>query len=61
MYVPSKCILEENSHFYLFAKKRGKLRKTEIKTGPSNNMYTIVSGDIKPGQAIVLPENVITR
>jgi multidrug efflux pump subunit AcrA (membrane-fusion protein) len=61
MYVPNNCILEENKHFYLFTKKRGKFRKTEVVTGPSNNMYTIVSGDLKPGQALGLPENVITR
>jgi multidrug efflux pump subunit AcrA (membrane-fusion protein) len=61
IYVPSNCILDENKHFYLFIKKRGKLRKTEVKAGPSNNMYTIVSGDIKPGQALELPENVINR
>jgi multidrug efflux pump subunit AcrA (membrane-fusion protein) len=61
MYAPNSCILEENKHFYLFVKKRGKYRKTEVVTGPSNNMYTIVSGDLKPGQALELPENVITR
>lgn len=61
MYVPSNCILEENKHFYLFTKRRGKLRKTEVVTGLSNNMYTIVSGDLKPGQALELPGNAITR
>jgi HlyD family secretion protein len=61
MYVPGNCILEENKHFYVFIRKRGKLRKTEVKTGPSNNLYTIVSGNLKPGQALELPENVITR
>ena len=61
MYVPGNCILEENKHFYVFTRKRGKLRKTEVKTGPSNNLYTIVSGDLKQGQALELPENVITR
>ncbi len=60
IYVPNKCILEENKHFYLFVRRRGKIRKTEITTGPSNNMYTIVSGDLRPGQALVLPENVLT-
>ena len=59
IYVPNNCILEENRHFYVFAKKRGKIRKTEIRTGPSNNMFTIVSGDIKPGQPLELPENII--
>lgn len=61
MYVPTRCILEENKHFYLFTAKRGKIRKTEITTGPSNNMYTIVSGDLKPGQDLVFPENILTR
>jgi len=61
MYVPARCILEENKHFYLFIAKRGKIRKTEIKTGPSNNMYTIVSGDLRPGQDLVLPENILKR
>ncbi len=61
LYVPSNCILEENRHFYLFVRKRGKLRKTEVMTGPSNNMFTVVSGDLKPGQALEPPENIITR
>jgi HlyD family secretion protein len=60
-YVPNNCILEENRHFYLFVRKRGKVRKTEVKTGPSNNIYTVVSGDIAPGQALELPENILTR
>jgi multidrug efflux pump subunit AcrA (membrane-fusion protein) len=60
-YVPNNCILEENKHFYLFVRKRGKIRKTEVKTGPSNNMYTIVSGDMKSGQALELPENILTE
>jgi len=59
-YVPNNCILEENKHFYLFTRKRGKIRKTEVETGPSNNMYTIVSGDLRSGQALELPENILT-
>ena len=61
IYVPTSCILEENKHFYLFIERRGKIRKTEVSTGPSNNMYTIVSGDLRPGQDLVLPENILTR
>lgn len=60
-YVPNNCIREENKHYYLFIRKRGKIRKAEVKTGPSNNMYTIVSGDLKPGQSLVLPENILTE
>jgi HlyD family secretion protein len=61
IYVPNNCIIEENKHYYVFIRKRGKIRKTEVKTGPSNNMYTIVSGDLYPGQDLVLPEKIITR
>jgi hypothetical protein len=61
IYVPTRCILEENKHFYLFASRRGKIRKIEVTTGPSNNLYTIVSGDLRTGQDLVLPENVLTR
>jgi len=61
IYVPNNCILEENKHFYLFIRKRGKLRKTEVQRGYSNNMYTIVSGDLTPGQTLELPENILTR
>ncbi len=60
IYVPNNCILEENRHYYLITKKRGKLKKTEIRTGPSNNIYTVVSGELRPGQALVLPENIVT-
>jgi len=61
IYVPNNCIIEENKHFYVFIRKRGKIRKTEVLTGPSNNMHTIVSGDLDPGQDLVLPENILTR
>ena len=61
IYVPTSCILEENKHFYLLTRKRGKIRKIEVTAGPSNNLYTIVSGDLKPGQDLLLPENILTR
>jgi len=61
LYVPNNCIVTENKHYYIYLKKRGKIRKTEITTGPSNNMFTIVSGDIKPGQALELPENILNK
>jgi len=61
IYVPNNCLLEENKHFYCFVRRKGKIRKTEVKTGPSNNMYTIVSGDLQSGQDLVLPENILTK
>lgn len=61
MYVPNNCLLEENKHVYVFIKRRGKIRKTEVTRGVSNNTSTIVSGDLKPGQDLELPENILTR
>jgi hypothetical protein len=61
LYVPNSCILEEDGHFYVFPRKRGKFRKTEVTTGPSNNFHTVVSGDLKPGQALELPPVVTTE
>jgi HlyD family secretion protein len=61
LYVPNNCIQAENKHYYIYIKKRGKIRKTEVKTGLSNNMFTIVSGDVKPGQALELPENILIK
>jgi HlyD family secretion protein len=61
IYVPTNCILEENKHFYLFIRKRGRIRKTEVKAGHSNNIYTIVSGELRSGESLELPENILTR
>jgi multidrug efflux pump subunit AcrA (membrane-fusion protein) len=60
IYVPNNCLFEENKHFYCLTQKRGKINRTEVLPGPSNNMFTIISGDIKPGQDLVLPENLLT-
>jgi multidrug efflux pump subunit AcrA (membrane-fusion protein) len=61
LYVPNNFILEEDGHFYVFLRKRAKTRKTEVTPGPSNNMFTVVSGDLKPGQAIELPARITTE
>jgi len=61
LFVPNNCLLEENKHFYVFVRKRGKIRKTEVMTGPSNNISTIVSSDLKAGQALELPDNILTQ
>jgi len=57
LFVPNMCVNKENKHFYLFLKKRGAVQKIEVEKGPSNNYYTVVRGDVKPGQSLKLPEN----
>ncbi len=61
IYVPNNCLLEENIHTYCFVKRRGKAIKTEVTTGPSNNMYTVVSGNIRAGLDLIPPEKILTR
>ncbi len=60
IFVPNSCIKEENRHFYVFLKRGGKIRKTEVRTGPSNNMYTVISGSVRPGQTLGIPENILS-
>jgi HlyD family secretion protein len=59
IFVPNKCLLSENKHSYIFVKRRGSVRKVEVVKGPSNTYYTIIKGDVKSGQSLELPENVI--
>ncbi len=61
VFVPNSCILEENRHFYIFARRRGRLIKTEVRPGPSNNAFTVVDTELRPGVVLQLPENVETK
>jgi multidrug efflux pump subunit AcrA (membrane-fusion protein) len=57
-FVPNNCIKEEGRRFYVFVLRRGKTHRTEVKPGLSNNMFTIVKGDLKPGQPLEIPGNI---
>jgi HlyD family secretion protein len=61
MYVPSECIHEEGKNYYIFVRRRDKVTKTEVETGPSNNRHTIVNGNVREGQELVLPESIINQ
>jgi multidrug efflux pump subunit AcrA (membrane-fusion protein) len=60
LFVPNSCLLKEKGHSYIFLKRGGSSRKVEVKCGPSNTNYTIIAGDIKPGQQLVPFENELT-
>lgn len=60
LFVPNNCLLKEKGHAYLFLKRSGSSRKVEVKYGPSNSNYTLISGDVKPGQELVPFENELT-
>jgi HlyD family secretion protein len=53
MYVPNKCLLKEKNHSYVFIKKGGSARKTEVQAGAANSYHTIIKGEVKPGQKLV--------
>lgn len=61
LYVPGNCILDEKGRYYVFVLRRGKARKTEVNPGPSNNLFTVVSGNIKAGQPLCLPADIGQR
>jgi HlyD family secretion protein len=53
LFVPNNCLLKEKGHSYIFLKRSSSERKIEVKSGQANNYYTIINGDIKPGQKLV--------
>jgi RND family efflux transporter MFP subunit len=59
LYVPNNCLLKEDGHSYLFVKKGNKVRKIEVRSGPSNNNHTLIFGDLKPGQKLVPFEEIL--
>ena len=61
VYVSSETIYEENNRYYLFVRRGRRVVKTEVEPGPSNNLYTVVSGKISPGDRVVLPTDMLIR
>jgi HlyD family secretion protein len=57
-FVPNKCLLKEEGHTFVLLDKGMKTTKTEVEAGPSNSSYTVIKGDIKPGQKLIPFENI---
>ena len=53
MFVPNNCLLKERGHSYIFLKKGGSVRKVEVQAGSANINYSVITGDVKPGQKLV--------
>jgi len=58
LYIPNNCLLRENGKSYIFLKKGGSPKKTEVNAGPSNSHHTLIYGDFEPGQALLPYEQV---
>jgi HlyD family secretion protein len=59
IYVPNNCLFREKGQSFIFVKKGGSFRKIEVEPGRSNSNYTIIRGDVKPGQKLIPFENVL--
>ncbi len=59
IFVPNSCILKEAGHSYVFLKKGGSSRKVEVQAGIANTNYTIIKGDVVPGQRLVPFDKVL--
>lgn len=53
LFVPNNCLLKEKGHSYIFLKKGRSSLKAEVQAGAANSYYTIIKGDVNPGQKIV--------
>ena len=58
IFVPNNCLFREQGHTYIFVKRGRNIVKTEVETGPSNNYYIIIRGDVKPGREIIPFEKI---
>jgi HlyD family secretion protein len=61
IYVPNNCLFREKGQSFIFVKKGGSFKKIEVEKGRSNSNYTIIRGDIKPGQRLIPFENVLNN
>jgi hypothetical protein len=59
MFVPNSCVLKEAGKSYIFLKKGGSSRKMEVQSGIANTNYTIIKGDVEPGQRLVPFDKVL--
>ena len=61
LFVSNQCLYTENKRSYIFLRKKRSVQKVQIERGPSNASYTVIKGDLRAGQRIELPENILTN
>jgi multidrug efflux pump subunit AcrA (membrane-fusion protein) len=61
MFVPNSCLLKEDGHSYIFPDNGGTPAKVEVKAGASNSNYTVISGELKPGQRLIPIEKTLIK
>jgi len=58
-YVDNDCLKKVNGAFLLSMKTDHGWEEQEVRTGPSNNQYTVIYGDFSEGTELLLPEKQI--
>ena len=53
LYVENDCILGKDGKYYLFMDNGGDCEKCCIRIGPRNNQFTVIYGEIHPGQKVL--------
>ena len=53
LFVPNNCLLKEQGRSYVLISKGISPAKVEVEAGPANSNYTVIKGDVKPGQKLV--------
>ena len=57
-YVDNSCLKKVDGSFYLCMKENKRWIDLPVETGPSNNKYTVVYGELKKGTELGLPGSV---
>jgi multidrug efflux pump subunit AcrA (membrane-fusion protein) len=58
-YVENACLKKVDGTFFLSVKTDHGWEEQEVRTGPSNNQYTVIYGDFIEGTELLLPEKQI--
>jgi multidrug efflux pump subunit AcrA (membrane-fusion protein) len=61
LYVPLSCLETNGSKHTLYVDNGNKIEKREVLTGPSNNSFVVVSGNIEPGLKIIPVKDVTNK
>ncbi|MFO7616488.1 MAG: HlyD family efflux transporter periplasmic adaptor subunit [Bacteroidales bacterium] len=61
LFIPNKCLLREDGNCYVFLKKGGGTRKTEVSAGPSNSHHTLIHSGLEPGDPLVPIESILNK
>ena len=60
LYVPNNCVFQEDGQEYVLIGQGSKQKRIDVLVGGSNSHHTHIIGKLKPGQALVSLEEILT-